>query len=569
MKKTLLTIIILFSFSFTYAQKELWGVNDGDYVNFPGFPFNYGKIVKFDINGENPEVMHDFDSIQGYRPLGRLFLASNGKLYGTTVAGGETEPVVTNANAGVLFEYDLILNKYSVLHYFSSDNIGYDNPDIGVIEPTPGVLCGATQNRIYNYDIVTESMTFSNPLLYQNIVTGELMKASNGYIYGTSGGGICQNVTSPLPHLGNIIKYDIVTNNVSFAHSITCPQAELKGAGPTNQLVEVSPGKLYGTCVRGGINEFNDPNNHKGGTLFEFNIDTNAFTKKIDFNLATIGARAFNLVIGDNSKLYGICEEGGASQSCDPTSNFGTLYEYTADTNVLEVKQYLNLCTTPIRYPQFLMRTSNGHFIGISVDGNIFKYDAVTNVITYISTFYKPLNLIEICRKPSYHFFDVDTFNPCINTPFTFDVQNTNATSYTWKKDGEIVPIQTTGILNIPNITVADSGDYTCEMVNECGTTVTMVLHVNVGCLGIDEMAAYNKLISLYPNPAKEILNIQLPENSNLKITGCTISNMLRQVIFENNSDNSQINIADYATGLYSIVLKTDKGNWFGKFIKE
>jgi Secretion system C-terminal sorting domain len=569
MKKKILTIFILFSFSFTHAQKELWGVNDGDYSHSPGFPFNYGKMVKFDINGENPEVMHDFDSIQGYRPTGRLFLANNGKMYGTAVAGGETGPVVTNANAGVLFEYDLILNKYRVLHYFGSDNIGYSTPEIGVIEPTPGILCGATLNRIYQYDIVTESMTFSNPLLYQNIVTSELMKASNGYIYGVSYGGYCQNVTSPLPYLGNIIKYDIVTNNVSFAHSITCPQRELKGAGPRNQLVEASVGKLYGTCRFGGINEFNDPDNLKGGTLFEFNIDTDAYTKKIDFDFPTIGAYPLNLVIGDNAKIYGICEEGGASQSCDPTNNFGTLYEYTPTTNVLEVKQYLNLCTTPIRYPQFLMRTSNGHFIGIAVDGNIFKYDAVTNVITYISTFYKPLNLIEICRKPSYHEFVIDTFTPCVDTPFTFDVQNTNATSYTWKKDGEIVPMQTTGILNLPNVTAADSGDYTCEMVNECGTTVTMVLHVNVGCLGIDEMAAYNKLISLYPNPAKEILNVKLPENSNLKITGCTISNMLGQAVSISNDNNARINTANFAAGLYNVVLKTDKGNWFGKFIKE
>ncbi|MEL1243286.1 choice-of-anchor tandem repeat GloVer-containing protein [Flavobacterium sp. DGU11] len=551
------------------AQKELWGVNDGDYVNVPGFPFNYGKIVKFDINGENSEVMHDFDSIQGYRPLGRLFLASNGKLYGTAVVGGETGPVVTIANAGVLFEYDLILNKYRVVHYFGSDNIGYTTPEIGVIEPTPGILCGATLNRIYNYDIVTESMTFSNPLLYQNIVTGELMKASNGYIYGVSYGGYCQNITSPLPYLGNIIKYDIVTNNVSFAHSITCPQRELKGAGPRNQLVEASIGKLYGTCRSGGINEFNDPDNLKGGTLFEYNIDTDAYTKKIDFDFPTIGAYPLNLVIGDNAKIYGICEEGGASQSCDPTNNFGTLYEYTADTNVLEVKQYLNLCTTPIRYPQFLMRTSNGHFIGIAVDGNIFKYDAVTNVITYISTFYKPLNLIEICRKPSYHFFDVDTFTPCVNSPFTFDVQNTNASSYTWKKDGEIVPMQTTGVLTISNSTASDSGNYTCEMVNECGTTVTMVLHVNVGCLGIDEMAAYNKLITLYPNPAQDVMNIKLPENGNLKIEGYTISNMLGQAVFISKDNNARINTANFAAGLYNVVLQTDKGNWLGKFIKE
>ncbi|WP_237421220.1 choice-of-anchor tandem repeat GloVer-containing protein [Flavobacterium sp. Sd200] len=569
--KTIYIICILFAYTFnTYAQKELWGVNDGDYVNVPGFPFNYGKIVKYDINGENPEVMHDFDSIQGYRPLGRLFLASNGKLYGTAVAGGETGPVVTNANAGVLFEYDLILNKYSVLHYFGSDNIGYSNPDIGVIEPTPGILCGATQNRIYNYDIATESMTFSNPLLYQNIFTSELMKASNGYIYGVSYGGYCQNVTSPLPYLGNIIKYDIVTNNVSFAHSITCPQREIKGAGPRNQLVEASVGKLYGTCVSGGINEFNDPDNLKGGTLFEFNIDTDAYTKKIDFDFPTIGARPFNLVIGDNSKIYGICEEGGASQSCDPTNNFGALYEYTPTTNVLEVKQYLNLCTTPIRYPQFLMRTSNGYFMGITVDGNIFKYDAVTNEITYVSTFYKPLNLIEICRKPSYHFFDVDTFDACAGGTFNYDVQNTNAINYQWKKNEQDVIGQTTGVLNLTNLQASDAGDYTCLMTNECGTTTTMVLHLTVSCLGINTYADLDKSIKLFPNPTEDILNIKLPENIEVTVTSIKIANSLGQIIREQKiQNNGAIDVSQLQTGIYVISFTTNYGDWKEKFVKE
>ena len=120
MKKiiTLLLVFPLWGLGGLYAQKQLWGVNDGDYANIPGFPFNYGKIVKYDINGENPAVMHDFDSIQGYRPFGRLFLASNGKLYGTTVAGGNTSPVFTNLTAGLLYEYDLTVDKYRVVHYF-------------------------------------------------------------------------------------------------------------------------------------------------------------------------------------------------------------------------------------------------------------------------------------------------------------------------------------------------------------------------------------------------------------------------------------------------------------------
>ena len=566
MKKIFILLLLfpLWGLAGLYAQKELWGVNDGDYAHFPGFPFNYGKIVKYDINGENPAVMHDFDSIHGYRPFGRLFLASNGKLYGTTIYGGATSPSVPNESAGVLFEYDLIINKYRVIHYFGSNNLGYSTPEIGVIEPTPGMLVGATNNRVYKYDTVTESITFSNPLLSQNTVRGELMKASNGYIYGVSYGGYCQNVSLPEPFLGNIIKYDMVTNNVSFAHSITCPQQALKGAGPTNQLVEASPGKLYGTCLFGGIYELNDG---VGGTLFEFNINTNAFTKKIDFNLA-IGAFPHNLAIGDNGKLYGLCQEGGTPQTCDPTNNFGTLYEYTSATNNLEVKQYLNSCTNPIRYPQFLMRTSNGYFIGITGDGNIFKYDAATNMITYTSSFYKTLNLVEICRKPSYQEIIVNTFDGCIGSTFSYDVQNTNATTYQWLKNDVAVTGQTAGVLNLTNLQTSDAGDYTCLMTNECGTTTTMALHLTVNCLGTNTVAKLDKSIKLYPSPTTNWLNIELPKNIDISISGCTITNLLGQTVYQSATED-KIDVSDLQKGIYIVTLYTNYGMWNGKFVKE
>ena len=571
MKKNIpfILVFLLSSFFFANAQKELWGVNDGDYAHVPGFPFNYGKILKYDINGENPAVMHDFDSIHGYRPLGRLFPASNGKLYGTTILGGETGPFVTLANAGVLFEYDLILNKYRVVHYFGSDNIGYTTPEIGVIEPTPGILVGATNNRIYKYDMVTESMTFSNPLLYQNTVRGELMKASNGFIYGVSYGGYCQSVSAPDPYLGNIIKYDMVTNNVSFAHSITCPQQALKGAGPTTQLVEASPGKLYGTCLFGGINELNDG---VGGTLFEFNINTNAFTKKIDFNLA-IGAFPHNLVVGGNGKIYGICEEGGAQNGCSFAGQYGTLYEYDPVVNTFEVKQYINDCLSndfTVRYPQFLMKTSLGHFIGGDVYGNIFKYVLNTNTLTRPSYGYKVANLIEICRKPSYQEIIVNTFDGCVGSTFTYNIQNTNATSYQWLKNNVAVTGQTTGVLNLTNLTASDAGAYTCVMTNQCGTTTTMALNLTVNCLGTNTVATLDKAIKLYPNPTKNILNIKLPENIEVNVTGVTIANSLGQIVLETKAENTTtIDVSQLQSGIYFINLITNYGDWKGKFVKE
>jgi len=53
-----------------------------------------------------------------------------------------------------------------------------------------------------------------------------------------------------------------------------------------------------------------------------------------------------------------------------------------------------------------------------------------------------------ICRKPSYHLFDADTFDACVGATFNYDVQNTNATAYQWKKNDQDVVGQTTGVLN-------------------------------------------------------------------------------------------------------------------------
>ena len=99
MKKQIILLFALFplwGLGGIYAQKELWGVNTGN-DNGPGY---YGNITKYDIYGENPVIMHEFDSIHGYNPKGRLFLASNGKLYGTTQKGGNIGLLGSNTTGG-------------------------------------------------------------------------------------------------------------------------------------------------------------------------------------------------------------------------------------------------------------------------------------------------------------------------------------------------------------------------------------------------------------------------------------------------------------------------------------
>ena len=576
MKK--ITFLFLLACITVNAQKELWGV-----TRTSNFSDVQGNIVQFDINGENAVTKHHFNYPDGKLPQGKLFLASNGKLYGTATFGGinGTTNTTEQDGNGVLYEYDLIFDTYNVVHLFDGTLAAQVNPSSSLIEPIPGKLYGGTSHGgFYVYDIATETVSYLNHTYSFEAMGGiysDLIKASNGFVYAVSGVSFPCTAADPQPNMGTVIEINTTTNTAQRVASFSCVGTD--GAGSSSTLVEALPNKIFFTSGAGYQSLPDEGFVYPAGTIVEFNTLTNTLTPKITFDVFnSLGFSPSSFVMGDNGNLYGVCSNGGDTYRSPYTSGIlnktGTLFEYnpSADT-IVKLTEFL-----PFRAnPGTIIKLSTGDLMGNLGYIGLFNYDINTislqfpDLATYSDSgnqFYTQ-NLIEICRKPSYHFFDVDTFNPCINTPFTFDVQNTNATSYTWKKDGEIVPQQTTGILNLPNVTAADSGDYTCEMVNECGTTVTMVLHINVGCLGIDEMAAYNKLISLYPNPTKDILNIKLPENSNLKIRGCTISNMLGQVVFESNSDNSQINVANYPTGLYSLVLKTDKGNWFGKFIKQ
>ena len=596
MKKKLLTILLLISSYFANAQKELWGVNSSEsYIDYSNpaapitIPYN-GNITKFDINGQNPTIVHEFtDFTSGKTPKGKLFLASNGKLYGTTFRGGTIGPAgsATENGLGVLYEYDLILNKYRVIHSFLWVNGG--NPLFGVMEPTGGKLYGSsTSGGVYTYSIDTEIFTIINGSLGGNI-NNELMKSSNGYLYGTTGySSNCPGITGNTPNYGSIFKVNTTTNTLQTVYNFKCDATDgLNINTSTGTLIEIQPGKLIGTVSSGF--EFANTNN---GNIFEFNTISNTFTKQIDFDGNNIGSYPRAIVNGDNGKLYGVCQDGGTLNGSDQngntfTSHIGTIFEYTPVVTNTIVKlhdfgqQQQVVESYSGMHPYSIMKASTGDYFGISQIG-LYKFNPITNeVIMPIPAFCEngcppqPLNasvsesVIEICRKPSYHEFTIDTYDTCVGDAFTFDVQNTNATTYVWKKDTIIVPLQTTGVLTINNVIASDSGTYTCTMTNECGVTVTMPLHLTVNCLGVDQMVSDKNEIQLYPNPAKTILNIKLPDTKDFEIQKLTIINLLGQEIYTDTSNFSKVDVSKMAKGIYQVLLKTNKGDWSKKFIKE
>jgi hypothetical protein len=75
-----------------------------------------------------------------------------------------------------------------------------------------------------------------------------------------------------------------------------------------------------------------------------------------------------------------------------------------------------------------------------------------------------------------------------------------------------------------------------------------------IGCVGIDELSTEG--IAIYPNPAKDVLNIQATQD----ITFVTIMNNVGQVVFNNkvvNDNVLRVNTSAFEAGVYMIKVET------------
>jgi len=141
-------------------------------------------------------------------------------------------------------------------------------------------------------------------------------------------------------------------------------------------LVQVDNDKLYGTTYSGG--EFDR------GVLFEWDISTNRYTKKADFNGTETGSHPMrSLVLADNGKLIGTTPP---YQDGPPA-----IFEWDPSTNVL-TKRYTFPSDANWFFPMgSLVKAKNGKIYGtacggdINNSGEIFEWDPFAN--TYLKRF--------------------------------------------------------------------------------------------------------------------------------------------------------------------------------------
>ena len=238
----LLFSLLVLAAQFTHAQaqtKELWGLTKTD------GPSGGGLIFKTDGSGNNQTVQQSFYGYNGSSPSGSLLQASDGRLYGMTPAGGAND-------TGIIFQFDPANNTYTKKVDFGDGLAGF-RPHGSLMQASDGKLYGMTLaggannlGVIFQFDPATNTYTkkFDFTNAGGNTPHGILLQASDGMLYGMTsiGGG---------NNLGVIFQYDPATNIYTKEFDFA---GATNGSHPKGSLIQASDGKLYGMTSDGGAN---------------------------------------------------------------------------------------------------------------------------------------------------------------------------------------------------------------------------------------------------------------------------------------------------------------------------
>jgi uncharacterized repeat protein (TIGR03803 family) len=256
----------------------------------------------------------------GNYPAGGLIQGANGKYYGTTVSGG------TN-NDGTIFEVTAG-GALTTLHSFAGGPTDGKFPYAGLVQATNGKLYGTTAaGGAYGDGTVFEittggALTTLHSFSYSDgdYPAAALVQAANGDLYGTTQyggtGGANGNCVAACGTVFQITTSGDLTTLYNFGSDCSggvCPD----GIYPAGALILGTDGNLYGTTEGGGT--FN------GGTVFKITTGGALTTLHSFSGTGTDGyfPRAA-LFQATNGTFYGTTDAGGASNAC--SGGCGTVF---------------------------------------------------------------------------------------------------------------------------------------------------------------------------------------------------------------------------------------------------
>lgn len=302
---------------------------------------DYGAIFELDLAIGTYTKRYTFTGSgapQGGYPKTTLLLASNGKFYGTTSAGGVDFK-------GVLFEYDINTGGYQKKVDFGA--MGWKSEDCDLIQAPNGMIYGTAF-------VVNTGLGF---LFEFNPSTGSIAYKANGFM--PSNQLAYHNNKIYGVGLSSILEYDVVTGLTATRFTMT--NAASQGAGPKGVVVG-SNGKLYGTCEAGGLAILAGSNN-TNGIIFEFDLSSNTFTKRYSFVDNGTGTNPLGAIIDVGGKIYGV------TQDLYSGTGYGKLFSFNYNTGVTTIAVSFGDDSSGKYFTGGLSKTSNGLLLALAKFG--------------------------------------------------------------------------------------------------------------------------------------------------------------------------------------------------------
>ena len=338
------------------------------------------------------------------------------------------------------------------------------------------------------------------------------------------------------------------------------------------------------------------PNNAEDTTIIDFNPNVSA----VSFSTWQITNEPANFeinVYGEELELLGTFIKDSPTMglysfhviSDEPITRIDTKGSVVFGAGVLIGNLYFGAsnCVTQISIPD---SNFEQHLVNLGYDDTIDGAVDVNNINAVTSLDVSSLNISDL--KGLEAFSALETFN-CINNPLTTIDLSNNINTVSVSNNSELTSLileigtSSSGELssnnnsfntNSSNITSLDATNNTslqCIQVNSVTDAQNnpnwfkdASADYSTNCQSTLNTNSFNdisNLISIYPNPSKDYVNIDF--SGNLK--SIEILNILGERVLEKKQPNNYIDINTFESGIYFVKFETNLGQAVKKLIKE
>jgi uncharacterized repeat protein (TIGR03803 family) len=538
-------------------------------TTYSGGAHNLGTIFSIDGNGKNYKKLYDFDGLSGANPYEGLTQAPDGYLYGTASSGGTgvTGTIYKIKPDGTGFTKLLDFDDYNGkgLSPFASPILGLDGKLYGM------AYQGGLNGSGIIYSIKTDGSGFTKLIDFSSS-NGEspyssLIQGSDGTLYGmTPNGGI---------HSRGVI-FSIKPSGTGYTklHEF---DNQTDGIGPYGSLLLGKDGKLYGVTQYGGANS--------SGTVFSITTDGNQFKKLSDFDGSSGGFPIGTLIQPEDGNLYGITSSNIFTIHTDG-SGLKKIFDFPATYGDGITRQNslvsLKLRKQSIHFDPIQEVTQGQTPFNLSASassGLPIIFSSSTNTIATINgkavTIVNPGKATIVATQPGDGAYDIaapvaqsfciDPLKPTVSISGggpSLALNSSSSGGYQWFFNNS--PIAGATNQSLP---LSSPGNYAVKVsVDNCFSPLSDVFVIT-------EIMDKNQdlEISVYPNPSKSSINLNLESLEQGAPAEVTIFNTLGQqmdyLTFEGGKTAS-IDISKYPNGNFIVMLTNAEKIYHSKFIK-